>query len=135
MPIKMKLHKTVQPLRFPIVRFVSVSFLLSGLISAQKVEPDESYKTALRMKLNVDIEPLFYMDELKSGQLNKVHYGIVGYLDLAEQKATKYELISRAKIIQIEAQKFSQIKYDRIIPVKTKENIRYNYFSSRTDRD
>lgn len=128
-------HKTVQPLQFPIVRFVSVLFLLSGLISAQKVEPDDSYKTVLRMKLNMDMEPMLYLDEPKSAQLNKVFQANIEFLDLADQKVGKPLLYSQGKIIKKEAQKFSKIKYDRTIPVKIKENIRYNYFSSRTDKD
>ena len=101
----------------------------------QEVNSMEAYKTVLRMKLNMDINPVFYLDEHQSGQMNKVHQSCVEYLDLYEAKAPRQQLRTQAIIINQGAIKFSNIKYDQAIPTKVKKNIRYNYFSSTLDRD
>ncbi len=134
-PVKMKHHKTVLQSQCLIVQFVSVLVLISGLISAQKAEPNIEYKTVLRMKLNMDVNPMLYLDEPKSAQMNQVHQSCVNYLDLADRKAADKKLFVQAQIIKKGAEKFSDINYDREIPVKIKRNIRYNYFSSVSGRD
>ena len=101
----------------------------------QEVNSMEAYKTVLRMKLNMDINPVFYLDEHQSGQMNKVHQSCVEYLDLYEAKVPRQELIVQAKIINKCAIKFSNINYDQTIPIKVKKNIRYNYFSTALDKD
>ena len=101
----------------------------------QDVNSTEAYKTVLRMKLNMDINPVFYLDGPQSSQMNKVHQSCVEYLDLYEDKVPRQQLRTQAKIINERAIKFSNIKYDQDIPTKVKKNIRYNYFSSALDRD
>ena len=101
----------------------------------QDVNSTEAYKTVLRVKLNMDINPVFYLDEPQSAQMNKVHQSCVEYLDLYEDKVPRQQLRTQAIIINQGAIKFSNIKYDQAIPTKVKKNIRYNYFSSTLDRD
>ena len=101
----------------------------------QEVNSMEAYKTVLRMKLNMDINPVFYLDEPQSAQMNKVHQSCVEYLDLYEAKVPRQELIIQAEIINEIAIKFSNINYDQNTPIKVKKNIRYNYFSTALDKD
>ena len=79
----------------------------------QEVNSMEAYKTVLRMKLNMDINPVFYLDEPQSAQMNKVHQSCVEYLDLYEAKVPRQELIIQAEIINERAIKFSNINYDQ----------------------
>ena len=65
----------------------------------QDVNSTEAYKTVLRMKLNMDINPVFYLDEPQSAQMNKVHQSCVEYLDLYEAKVPGQQLRTQAKII------------------------------------
>ena len=101
----------------------------------QDVNSTVAYKTVLRVKLNMDINPVLYLDEPQSAQMNKVHQSCVEYLDLYEDKVPRQKLRTQAKIINERAIKYSNIKYDQAIPTKVKKNIRYNYFSSALDRD
>ena len=113
-----------------------VSFILIFQFGfSQDVNSTEAYKTVLRMKLNMDINPVFYLDEPQSAQMNKVHQSCVEYLDLYEARVPRQQLRTQAIIINQGAIKFSNIKYDQAIPTKIKKNIRYNYFSSTLDRD
>lgn len=120
---------------FRTVHFVKLLALFSVLLSAQKTEPNEAYKTVLRMKLNMDKNPVLYLDELESFQLNKVHQACVEYLDLAGVKATENKLIIRGNAIKNEVEKLSNIKYDQGMQVNKKKNIRYFYFSSKSERE
>ena len=113
-----------------------VSFILIFQFGfTQDVNSTEAYKTVLRMKLNMDINPVFYLDEPQSAQMNKAHQSCVEYLDLYEAKVPRQQLRMQAIIINERAIIFSNIQYDQVIPTKVKKNIRYNYFSSALDRD
>ena len=93
------------------------------------------WEMVLRMKLSMDRTPLIHLDELKSAQMNILHESCINYLDLENQKANDQALSVQARIIKTEAKVLSQIQYNRKIPEKIKQNIRYNYFSSVIDKD
>jgi hypothetical protein len=105
------------------------------VIFSQQIEPSEATKMVLRMKLSMDRTPLIHLDELKSAQMNILHESCINYLDLENQKANDQELSVQARIIKTESEILSQIQYNRKIPEKIKQNIRYNYFSSALDKD
>ncbi|MBN4081155.1 hypothetical protein JYT44_02190 [Caldithrix abyssi] len=123
-------NKTAWQSPFRIIQFVKVLVLFSGFLFAQKAEPNDAYKTVLRMKLSMDVNLVLYLDEPKSAQLNKVYQSCVEYLELADLKATEQKLNFQAAVIKERIEKISGINYDWIKPVKLKQNIRYNYFSS-----
>ncbi|MDP6201810.1 MAG: hypothetical protein QF616_06240 [Candidatus Marinimicrobia bacterium] len=105
------------------------------VIFSQQIEPSEATKMVLRMKLSMDRTPLIHLDELKSAQMNILHESCINYLDLENQKANDQELSVQARIIKTESEILSQIQYNRKIPEKIKQNIKYNYFSSVIDKD
>ena len=117
------------------MRYLVAVLLFFQFGFTQEVNPTEAYKTVLRVKLNMDINPVFYLDEPQSAQMNKVHQSCVEYLDLYEAKVPRQQLRTQAIIINERSIKFSNIKYDQTIQTKVKKNIRYNYFSSALDRD
>ncbi|MBT3662302.1 MAG: hypothetical protein HN927_09465 [Candidatus Marinimicrobia bacterium] len=105
------------------------------VIFSQQIEPSEATKMVLRMKLSMDRTPLIHLDELKSAQMNILHESCINYLDLENQKANDQALSVQARIIKTESEILSQIQYNRKIPEKIKQNIKYNYFSSVIDKD
>jgi len=119
------------------------------VIFSQQIEPSEATKMVLRMKLSMDRTPLIHLDELKSAQMNILHESCINYLDLENQKAEScinyldlenqkandQALSVQARIIKTESEILSQIQYNRKIPEKIKQNIKYNYFSSVIDKD
>ncbi|MDP6754809.1 MAG: hypothetical protein QF769_01670 [Candidatus Marinimicrobia bacterium] len=105
------------------------------VVFSQQIEPSEATKTVLRMKLSMDRTPLIHLDELKSAQMNILHESCINYLDLENQKANDQALSVQARIIKTESEILSQIQYNRKIPEKIKQNIKYNYFSSVIDKD
>ena len=117
------------------MRYLVAVLLFFQFGFTQEVNPTEAYKTVLRVKLNMDVNPVFYLDEPQSAQMNKVHQSCLEYLDLYDAKVSRQRLKTQAKIINQGAVKFSNIKYDQTIPTKVKKNIRYNYFSSKLGED
>ena len=114
---------------------ICIILLFTGCLNGQvKIEPNENYKIALRMKLKLDADPLLYMDEPKSAHLNTVHYESKYYVVL-DELGEKKQLQTKVNQITEAAIRYNQTKYDQIIPVKIKVNVRYNYFSLVSERD
>ena len=57
------------------------------------------------------------------------------YLDLERQKAPDEKLFVQALKIKNDAENLSQVHYYRALPVKIKQNIKYNYFYISSDND
>ncbi|MBC8346685.1 MAG: hypothetical protein H8E56_10545 [Candidatus Marinimicrobia bacterium] len=87
------------------------------------------------MKLKMDDDPILYLDELKSAQMNVLHQSCEKYLFMDNQMTSNEKLNLQAGMIKEEAYYLSKIEYNRKLPVKIKQNIRYNYFSSMLDND
>ena len=115
-------------------RICIILFFTGCLYGQVKIEPNENYKIALRMKLKLDADPLLYMDEPKSAHLNTVHYESKYYVVL-DELGEKKQLQTKVNQITEAAIRYNQTKYDQIIPVKIKVNVRYNYFSLVSERD
>ena len=115
-------------------RIFIILFFTGCLYGQVKIEPNENYKIALRMKLKLDADPLLYMDEPKSAHLNTVHYESKYYVVL-DELGEKKQLQTKVNQITEAAIRYNQTKYDQIIPVKIKVNVRYNYFSLVSERD
>ena len=114
---------------------ICIIFFFAGCLFGQvKIEPNENYKIALRMKLKLDADPLLYMDEPKSAHLNTVHHESKYYVVL-DELGKKKQLQTKVNQIKVAAIRYNQTKYDQIIPVKIKVNVRYNYFSLVSERD
>ena len=115
-------------------RICIILFFTGCLYGQVKIEPNENYKIALRMKLKLDADPLLYMDEPKSAHLNTVHHESKYYVVL-DELGEKKQLQTKVNEITEAAIRYNQTKYDQIIPVKVKVNVRYNYFSLVSERD
>ena len=115
-------------------RICIILFFTGFLYGQVKIEPNENYKIALRMKLKLDMDPLLYMDEPKSAHLNTVHHESKYYVVL-DELGEKKQLQTKVNQITEAAIRYNQTKYDQIIPVKIKVNVRYNYFSLVSERD
>ena len=114
---------------------ICIILFFTGCLSGQvKIEPNENYKIALRMKLKLDADPLLYMDEPKSAHLNTVHHESKYYVVL-DELGEKKQLQTKVNQITEAAIRYNQTKYDQTIPVKIKVNVRYNYFSLVSERD
>ena len=111
-----------------------ILFFTGCLYGQVKIEPNENYKIALRMKLKLDADPLLYMDEPKSAHLNTVHHESKYYVVL-DELGKKKQLQTKVNQITEAAIRYNQTKYDQIIPIKIKVNVRYNYFSLVSERD
>ena len=94
----------------------------------------ENYKIALRMKLRMEANPRLYMDEPKSALLNKVLKNCNDYILLDEKG---YDKVLNRKIVQItnHAKSFSKTKYNQPVKKKKPSNIRYHYFSLKSEID
>ena len=115
-------------------RICIILFFTGCLYGQVVIEPNENYKIALRMKLKLDADPLLYMDEPKSAHLNTVHHESKYYVVL-DELGKKKQLQTKVNQIKEAAIRYNQTKYDQIIPVKIKVNVRYNYFSLVSERD
>ena len=115
-------------------RICIILFITGCLYGQVKMEPNENYKIALRMKLKLDADPLLYMDEPKSAHLNTVHHESKYYVVL-DELGKKKQLQTKVNQITEAAIRYNQTKYDQIIPAKIKVNVRYNYFSLVSERD
>ena len=115
-------------------RICILLFFIGCLYGQVKIEPNENYKIALRMKLKLDMDPLLYMDEPKSAHLNTVHHESKYYVVL-DELGKKKQLQTKVNQITEAAIRYNQTKYDQTIPVKIKVNVRYNYFSLVSERD
>ena len=115
-------------------RICIILFITGCLYGQVKMEPNENYKIALRMKLKLDADPLLYMDEPKSAHLNTVHHESKYYVVL-DELGEKKQLQTKVNQIKEAAIRYNQTKYDQIIPAKIKVNVRYNYFSLVSERD
>ncbi len=115
-------------------RICILLFFIGCLYGQVKIEPNENYKIALRMKLKLDADPLLYMDEPKSAHLNTVHHESKYYVVL-DELGKKKQLQTKVNQIKEAAIRYNQTKYDQIIPAKIKVNVRYNYFSLVSERD
>ena len=115
-------------------RICIILFFTGCLYGQVKIEPNENYKIALRMKLKLDADPLLYMDEPKSAHLNTVHHESKYYVVL-DELGEKKQLQTKVNQITEAAIRYNQTKYDQTIPVKIKVNVRYNYFSLVSERD
>ena len=111
------------------------TILLWCVLFSQQIEPNDAYKTVLRMKLSLDQNPLIHLDELKSAKMNVTHESCKMYLDLERQKASDEKLFIQALKIKNDAENLSQVHYNRALPVKIKQNIKYNYFFISSDND
>ena len=117
------------------IEHICIILFLTGCLYGQvKIEPHENYKIALRMKLKLDADPLLYMDEPKSAHLNTVHHESKYYVVL-DELGEKKQLQTKVNQITEAAIRYNQTKYDQILPVKIKVNVRYNYFSLVSERD
>ena len=115
-------------------RICIILFFTGGLYGQVKIEPNENYKIALRMKLKLDMDPLLYMDEPKSAHLNTVHHESKYYVVL-DELGEKKQLQTKVNQIKEAVIRYKQTKYDQIIPVKVQSHVRYNYFSLVSERD
>ena len=115
-------------------RICIILFITGCLYGQVKIEPNENYKIALRMKLKLDADPLLYMDEPKSAHLNTVHHESKHYVVL-DELGEKKQLQTKVNQIKEAVIRYKKTKYDQIIPVKIKVNVRYNYFSLVSERD
>ena len=115
-------------------RIFIILFFTGFLYGQVKIEPNENYKIALRMKLKLDADPLLYMDEPKSAHLNTVHYESKYYVVL-DELGEKKQLQTKVNQITAAVIRYNRTKYDQIIPVKIKVNVQYNYFSLVSERD
>ena len=52
------------------MKYLVAVLLIFQFGSTQDVDSTEAYKTVLRVKLNMDINPVFYLDEPQSAQMN-----------------------------------------------------------------
>ena len=115
-------------------RICIILFFTGCLYGQVKIEPNENYKIALRMKLKLDADPLLYMDEPKSAHLNTVHHESKYYVVL-DELGEKKQLQTKVNQITAAVIRYNRTKYDQIIPVKIKVNVQYNYFSLVSERD
>lgn len=111
------------------------TILLWGVLFSQQIEPNDAYKTVLRMKLSLDRNPFIHLDELKSAKMNVIHESCEMYLDLERQRAPDEKLFVQAFKIKNDVENLAQVHYNRALPVKIKQNIKYNYFFISLDND
>ncbi|MDC0234863.1 hypothetical protein OAK09_00775 [Candidatus Marinimicrobia bacterium] len=111
------------------------TILLWSVLFSQQIEPSDAYKTVLRMKISLDQNPLTHMDELKSAKMNVIYESCNTYLDLERQKVSDEKLFVQALKIKNDAENLSKVHYNRALPIKIKQNIKYNYFLTSSDND
>ena len=107
--------------------FIFCSFSYSQSLSS------DNYKTSLRMKLAIDKNPALYLDEPLSADLEKIHKACKVYIYLYERKSDREMIQLSENEIKMSVEKINKKIYNPNLPVKTKQNIRYHYFSVGKD--
>ena len=94
----------------------------------------ENYKIAVRMKLRMEANPRLYMNEPKSALLNNIFDNCNDYILLDERG---YDKALKRKMIQItnDVKSFSETNYYQPVKKKKPSNIRYHYFSLKSEID
>ena len=106
-----------------------------GSVFCQTInEPSDNYKIALRMKLRMEVNPILYMDEPKSAHLNNAFEACKDYIIL-DESGEKGGLNRKMIKITNDVKSFSETKYYQPIIKKNPPNIRYHYFSLKSDID
>jgi len=107
---------------------------MSSVFCQIKDSSSENYKIALRMKLRMDANPILYMNEPKSALLNNIYDNCNDYILLDENG---YDKVLNRKMIQInnDVKSFSETKYYQPVKKKKPSNIRYHYFSLKSEID
>ena len=123
-------------MRNNIIKFLFLYGTLSfGVLLGQSIEQSkENYKTAVRMKLKIDDNPLFYMNEPKSAQLSKVFNECETYIFL-DENGYKRQLNKKLVDITNEVKTYTNTSYRPKASNKIRSNVRYNYFSLKSDID
>jgi len=123
-------------MRNNIIKFLFLYSTLSfGVLLGQSIEQSkENYKTAVRMKLKIDDNPLFYMNEPKSAQLSKVFNECEMYIFL-DENGYKRQLNKKLVDITNEVKTYTNTSYRPKTSNKIRSNVRYNYFSLKSDID
>ena len=85
------------------------------------------------MKLAIDKNPALYLDEPLSADLEKIHKACKVYIYLYERKSDSEMIQLSGNEIKMTVEKMNKKKYNPNLPVKTKQNIRYHYFSVGKD--
>ena len=121
----MKLNRKNNINFLAILTFFSLSY-------GQSLSTD-NYKTTLRMKLAIDKNPALYLDEPLSADLEKIHKACKVYIYLNEKKSDRELIQLSGNEIKMSVEKMNKKIYNPNLPKKTKQNIRYHYFSVGRD--
>ena len=85
------------------------------------------------MKLAIDKNPALYLDEPLSADLEKIHKACKVYIYLYERKSDSEMIQLSGNEIKMTVEKMNKKIYNPNLPAKTKQNIRYHYFSVGKD--
>ena len=115
----------------PIITFILLCFL-SNFYYVQSLTA-EDYNATLRMKLAIDKNPALYLDEPISADLEKIHKSCKVYIYLYEKKSDIDLIQLGGYEVKMNVEKMKKKIYNPNLPIKTKKNIRYHYFSVGKD--
>ena len=115
----------------PIITFILLCFL-SNFYYGQSLTAKD-YNATLRMKLAIDKNPALYLDEPISADLEKIHKSCKVYIFLYEKKSDIDLIQLGGYEVKINVEKMKKKIYNPNLPIKTKKNIRYHYFSVGKD--
>ena len=116
-------------------KYIIIIISLLGSVFCQTInEVSDNYKIALRMKLRMEVNPILYMDEPKSAHLNSAFEACKDYIIL-DESGSKGVLNSKMFKITNDVKSFYETKYYQPIIKKKPPNIRYHYFSLKSDID
>ena len=115
----------------PIITFILLC-VLSNLSYSQSVTSND-YNATLRMKLAIDKNPALHLDEPISADLEKIHKSCKVYIYLYEKKSDIDLVQLGGNEVKMNVEKMKKKIYNPNLPIKTKKNIRYHYFSVGKD--
>ena len=115
----------------PIITFILLC-VLSSLSYSQSLATND-YNATLRMKLAIDKNPALYLDEPISADLEKIHKSCKVYIYLYEKKSDIELVQLGGNEVKMNVEKMKKKIYNPNLPIKTKQNIRYHYFSVGKD--
>ena len=110
-----------------------ITFILLCVLSNFSYSQSNDYNATLRMKLAIDKNPALYLDEPISADLEKIHKSCKVYIYLYEKKSDIDLVKLGGNEVKMNVEKMKKKIYNPNLPIKTKKNIRYHYFSVGKD--
>ena len=115
----------------PIVTFIILCVIFNFSYSQSLATND--YNATLRMKLAIDKNPALHLDEPISADLEKIHKSCKVYIYLYEKKSDIDLVQLGGNEVKMNVEKMKKKIYNPNLPINTKKNIRYHYFSVGKD--